>query len=169
VAVEIHGLVEVDTGSTPIRIWTGEGDLTAGGETYQGMASTLEIGPIEAVTGSPDRRLQLRIGAIPMALRAQFLQDPGPRPVTVRLARVSRTGSAPAATLLPTLERGRLSTVTMQEGVLEVEIETYRGDVDLGVPQLWSHEDQQRRYPGDRGLEYMRALARSGITGAWPP
>ena len=51
-----------------------------------------------------------------------------------------------------------------------VEIETQRGDVDRGRPLRWSHEDQQRRFPDDLGMEYMRKLAHDdGIETGWPP
>jgi len=140
------------------------------GQAYQGMSTALEVGTVEVTAGTPDRRLTLRLGTVPMALRSRFLQDDGPRPVRVKLARVTRTsGASPQGTVLQTMHAGRLSTASMQHGVLTVEVETRLGDVDRGVPLQWSHEDQQRRYPGDLGLEHMRALARGGITGAWPP
>ena len=54
-------------------------------------------------------------------------------------------------------------------GGLTVELETLRGDVDHGEIRYWSHEDQERRFPGDKGFEYMRQLAGKGTETGWPP
>ena len=69
----------------------------------------------------------------------------------------------------PLTYNGRLSSPTMVNGRLTVELETLRGDVDHGEILYWSHEDQQRRFPGDKGFEYMRQLAGKGTETGWPP
>ncbi len=150
-----------------LRLWTGVGSVTVGGNTYPGGGQALGVSEYENTTGDPDRRLQIRLSGIPKDLRAQFLQDSGPLPVTVGWIYSQDRGGTWAEA--PISFRGRLSSPTMSEGVLTVEVETQRGDVDRGLPLRWSHEDQQRRFPGDEGLEHMRALSQQGVESSWPP
>lgn len=164
---EIHALLNIGPST---NLWTGTEEITFDSRTYIGMGSVLEIGTVEAATDVADTRLELVLGTIPTALRAQFLQDAGPLSVTLRFARVTRdSGTSPTISALPTLMTGKLSTAQMREGILRVEVETVRGDVDRGLPQMWSDQDQQSRSPGDRFFEHMRALANQGIDVAWPP
>ena len=150
-----------------LRLWTGLGSITAGGNTYQGGGKALGVSEYENTTGDPDRRLQIRLSGIPADMRAQFLQDSGPLPVTVGWIYSQDRGGTWAE--VPIKFRGRLSSPSLVAGQLTVEVETQRGDVDQGIPLRWSHEDQQRRFPGDKGLEYMRALSQQGVESSWPP
>ena len=166
-----QNLIRIDT-DPELRLWTGYGELTLAGKTYQGGGAALEVSEVETASGAPDRRVTLRLSAIPRAARRQFLQDVGPRQVTVEWVYSRDRGASwhliPNAAA-PLSFKGRLSTPSLSQGGLTVEVETLRGDVDRGQPRRWSHEDQQRRYAGDDGLEYMRVLAReSGVNTGWP-
>ena len=163
--MDVQNLVHLET-DPPHRLWTGSGDLVWSGHTWRGSA-VLDIGEAEQSSGTPDRRLTIGISGIPIDLRSQFLQDPGPAQVTISWISSTDQGVTWAAT--PLVMQGRLSGPVMRDGVLVVEIETALGDVDRGRPAYWSHEDQQRRHPGDRGLEYMRDLSGRGIETGWPP
>ena len=155
----------------PLRLWTGYGPLTFGNQTYQGAGAVLGVSEVETALGEPDKRVTLHLSGIPRPLRRTFLQDAGPKEVLIEwifsLDRGKTWSKAPNTT--PFAFRGRLSTPSMTQGMLTVEVETMRGDVDRGRPLRWSHEDQQQRHPGDLGMTYMRALANEGVTTAWPP
>ena len=125
------------------------------------------MGEVELVSGNPDQRLTITLSSIPPSVRAEFLQDVGAVEVEVSLIySVDRGATWRSA---PLSYSGRLSSPTMVNGRLTVELETLRGDVDHGEIRYWSHEDQERRYPGDKGLEYMRQLAQKGTETGWPP
>lgn len=163
----IQNLITVEY-ETVLRLWTGEGDLEFGGQTWRGGGAALRVSEVETASGEPDRRVTLTLSGIPRDLRREFLQDEGPLPVTVGW--IYSTDRGGTWTEIPISFRGRLSTPALSDGVLTVEIETQRGDVDRGRPLRWSHEDQQRRFPGDLGMEYMRKLAHDdGIETGWPP
>ena len=63
---------------------------------------------------------------------------------------------------------GQLSRPIIKSQTYQIEVETVHGDVDRGEVQYWSDEDQKAKYPGDKGMEYMRKLS-EGIDIKWPP
>ena len=164
-ATWIQYIVDIAT-NPPERFWTGVGRLTYQGLQYEGGGQLINVSNLE-VSFEPDRRTEIAISAIPTALRSKFLQDVGAALVTIKLLYSKDNGQ----TWLPSaLEfSGRLSTPTMVDGILSVEIETLRGDIDRGLVLFWSDEDQQKRSPGDLGMSYMRQLAQQGIETGWPP
>ena len=152
----------------PLRLWTGPGSLTLDEQTYLGGGQALGVSEYERASGEPDRRLRITLTGIPTTLRARFLLDSGPLPVTVEWIHSADRGKT--WTKVPALAlRGRMSSPSLAGGSVTIEIETQRGDVERGRPLRWSHEDQQRRHPGDLGLEHMRALSQQGVDTKWPP
>ena len=163
----IQNLITVETDPVT-RLWTGVGSLTIGGHGFTGGGAALSVSAMELTSGEPDRRMKIEISGIPNSLRGKFLQDIGPLPVLIEWVWSSDSG-ATWNKLRDIQFRGRLSSPSFANGVFSVELETYRGDVDRGAPRLWSHEVQQRRTAGDKGMEYMRLLSREGIETGWPP
>ena len=147
------------------RFWSGESDLTIGGETYQGR-SFISLSTAEASIDAPRRRMTASFPAVDPALRAEFGQDPGPLVVEIRW--IYSLDNGQTWLFVPRKFIGRLSSPIIREGVYTIEIETFGGDVDRGRPLRWSDEDQRRRFPGDRGMEYMRELE-EGVVNRWPP
>ena len=147
------------------RFWSGEGDLTIGGEVYQGN-NFISLSTAEASLDAPRRRMTASFPAIDAALRAALMQDPGPLVVEIRW--IYSLDHGQTWLFVPRKFVGRLSSPVIRAGTYTIEIETFGGDVDRGRPLRWSDEDQQRRFPGDRGMEYMRELS-EGIDTKWPP
>ena len=135
------------------------------GTVYQGRPF-IQLSRAETTLGAPDRRLTASFPVTDAQLRQELLQDPGPLTVVIRSVYSSDGGLT--WSIVPTKFVGRLSKPVIKGGLYTIEIETYGGDVDRGRPLKWSDEDQRARYPGDKGLEYMRQLA-SGIDTRWPP
>ena len=164
-------LIQIETDTDPERYWTGQADLSfqVSGEStphnWVGAGSIFQISNLEI--GEPDRRLTIQLSAIPTARRSYFLQDYGPKKVQIWWIFSLDNGQTWHEAPLKFI--GRLSSPLMEDGELRVEIETLRGDVDHGTPKRWSHEDQQRRFTGDKGFEYMRALSQQGVDTTWPP
>ena len=162
----LQNLITINTNPV-LLLWSGHGRLRLAGVNYEGGGQALSIGEAETVSGEPDRRMTIQLSGIPAAIRQQFLQDVGPAAVTVEWIYSENSGKDWVK--IPVAFRGRLSTPNLSEGVLTIEIETPRGDVDRGRPLRWSHEDQQRRFAGDKGMEHMSALAQGGVDTSWPP
>ena len=164
-SAQIHNLVTVQS-TVPIRLWTGQGDLVFGGETFRGSGGALSVSELELTSKEPDRRLQIILSGVSPSSRAQFIQDLGPLLVIVKWIRSADHGETWTETAS---FQGRLSTPNIQDGGISIEVETEKGDVDRGQAIRWSHEDQLRRYPGDLGMEHFRALSQQGIDTTWPP
>ena len=134
------------------------------GTVYQGRPF-ITLSRAESSLGQPDRRLTASFPVTDPELRAALLVDPGPLEIVIRSVFSNDRGQS--WSVVPNKLVGRLSRPVIKNGVYTIEIETHAGDVDRGRPLKWSDEDQRARYPGDRGLEYMRQLA-SGINTRWP-
>ena len=159
----VHWLANfVDSG---YRFWSGDGNLTIGGVTYQGR-NFISLSTAEASLDAPRRRMTASFTIFDSTLRRALLQDPGP--LTVEIRWIYSIDNGVNWLMVPRRFVGRLSTPVIRDGRYTIEIETYGGDVDRGRPLKWSHEDQMRRFPGDRGLEYMRAIS-EGVEISWPP
>ena len=152
----------VDSG---YRFWSGDGDITIGGVTYQGR-NFISLSTAEASLEAPRRRMTASFTIFDSTLRRALLQDPGP--LTVEIRWIYSIDNGVTWLIVPRRFVGRLSTPVIRDGTYTIEIETYGGDIDRGRPLKWSHEDQIRRFPGDRGLEYMRAIS-EGVEITWPP
>ena len=163
----VHWLATIPHSRPFLRFWSGDYDLTFDGETYQGR-NFVNLSPAEAGIGSPNTRLVASFSVVDPTLRAAFLQDLGPVMVTIEYIYSADGGLS--YQIIPGGRKfvGRMSNPVIKDGIYRVELETYGGDVDRGRPLRWSHEDQLRRYPGDKGLEFMRELE-EGVEVKWPP
>ena len=166
----------ITRGDTVIdRIWQGQGDLTIGGVTYTGSRTgdqrqLVEVSPSEVSLDAPNNRTRIIFASGKAGILADhaLLDDPGPVRVTIGWIVNKARGNPSQWQVLPRTESGYLSDGTWSNSVYSCEVESYRGDVDLGRPEQWSDAAQQAAYPGDKGLEYTSQLA-DGFETTWPP
>ena len=161
-------LAQID--ATPVeRYWSGDTPLTYGGNTYSSIGKVLGVGVSEQRVDVPNIRLQIAIDLSETTVRAKFLQDRGPLDTTVTFIKSTDNGATWSAT--GWILQGKLSTPDIRDEVLTVEVETFKGDVDRGRIVVWSHEEQQRRHPGDKGLAYLRPTTHQNPKRnlRWPP
>lgn len=155
--------------NTGRRFWSGDTDLTFESETWE-AAAAIRLEDITDQLGSPARRVRANFRVTDPNIRAVFLQDIGPEPVTLRW--ISSDDRGISWTLIPIIFVGRVSVSNMRDGLFSCEFETYTGSVDKGLPKKWSHESQMSRVPGqvDRFLEMTRAIeAGAEREISWPP
>lgn len=176
--VKLDGIAEVDddgdyTGKrVPYRLWSGEGVVRIDGESYQGVStgqgSLMRISRVEDVIGAPTSRTTVDIAVPPNVIREMLDIDVGP--IDVDLRYITSTDNGKNWTVLPVGVHGQLSrpTYSVEGSIYTVEIETWSGDADRGIPKKWSHETQNSEFPNDLGMEFMRPLADS-FEGSWPP
>lgn len=164
-SVFLEGVVlgQTYTSSDDFHIWDGEEPLTItppGGvaTTFDPVGYALSVGIIETKTGIPDQRMQVSLGVDDDNTKAKTIlaQDFGPLPLELRYLASNNGGKTWG--FLPIYRKGRASNMQWDSGVLSVEMETPRGDITRGVPRFWSHELQQKRYPGDKGLEFLSRM-----------
>ena len=174
-----HWLIEVeattavgDEAASPIRRWwSGQRDLTFDSKTWEGTASDDEHGSLVTVSsvqetsGIPDKRLRIQLNVTNDSVRALLARDIGTPKVTLQFiwSRDNRTWQR-----IPRQYRGNVSNVTLNNGLLDVEIETRSGDVDKGLVIYWNDESHRSRHPTDTGFRHLRNLQTEGALIKWP-
>jgi len=161
-----HWLAEFPDSTPVYRFWSGDGDLTLDGKDYQGR-NFISLSTAETSLDAPNTRLTASFAVAEPGLRQALMQDPGA--LTVIIEWIASIDQGQSWRRVPRKFVGRLSQPVIKDGIYTIEIETFGGDVDRGRPLKWSHEDQQQRHSGDRGLEYMRQLSEGISTARWPP
>lgn len=145
--------VELDLSPDPLHFWTGEGEVTVDGITYQSAEGIIRFSPMQAGT-SIDQRTRIAFPVIDEASRVALLAG-----VPADDARVVLLLSNDYRTFLREVQiEGTVSDVRVDALIGSFEIETAAGDVDRRRPVFISHESQLAAYPGDMGLKDMAAL-----------
>lgn len=166
-----HWLVELDFSTGIVRGTTAPIDVTASGNTYTGLGSFLSVGPVRESEDSAADRITISIPVVNSAMLAATLGDAGTYrgraarlylqlfdeafvPVGPRVARWSgymepvRITRSPAG-LGDGNASGTIELPCQRAGMARAR--NYQG---LRI----THAQQQARYPGDLGLQYMQAL-----------
>ena len=153
-----------------LRLWSGMGDLTYGGNVFQGVTGAsgafAGISAVEQTLGSPVSRVEAILMVPPAAVREILSFDAGP--VNVDIQFIFSADYGDTWNDAPVSVHGRLSNPRLDNGVYTVEIETWTGDADRGTPKLWSDDAQKTEYPGDKAFQFAAQLE-SGIEARWPP
>lgn len=147
-------------GGGPVFAWTGTGPLTWNGDVYvgTGMLGDVEVAS-EIKNGLSSGATFSLVGLDPAMLALALTEDYSKRKCWARLAFFTEAG-----VLIPDpvcLFAGRMSVMTPTKDPKggSITLEAERGDYD---PRPWgalqSNVDQQRRWPGDRGMEYAARL-----------
>ena len=143
-----------------------------GDPVYLGLQPVfLGASPAAQAAGEPAARVSIELDATELGFRVAILSaDPGPAPVDVWTATpmVRPDVGAPPWRVLRHVG-GRLSASGVSGGIWRAEVETWSGDLDRQPRLDWSDAAQRRRHPGDRGFEYLAALATMHRRLRWPP
>ena len=153
----------VTIGYTPAkRVCTFEGDVTIGGNTFEG-GKLIRVGRLSLAREAPDRRMTLTLAALESADLTLYLQDHGPVTVTVEWV-ASQDGAT--WTLLPKKHVGVQSGIVVTGGQAELTVETAKGTIWAGEPLVMSDATQREKYKTptpDRGFEYIERFKSEGI------
>ena len=154
-------------GEVVSRYWSGEGDLEIDGHVWRGTrhedgGQLARVGAVEFTQSVAGRRVVIEMAVTAEAVRRLVQVDLGA--IGIVVGWVYRD-SAGFWQRVPRFYSGRIGRSGVKNGVFSVEVETYLGDVDRGVPLYWSHETAA---DGDLYAEQARRLA-SGIDTRWPP
>jgi len=158
--------VELDFASGPVRCWTGVGPVTAAmpGEaavTWEGVG---DLGRIEAVAESSDRRqngVRFALSGVNNALLGTALtEDYQGRRARMWIAFVDAAGAIIAD---PVPVFGGLMDVMETAdgdatGTITLDCESREAQLARASTSLLTDQEQQRLYPGDRGLEFVQEL-----------
>lgn len=159
------------TGS--LRLWTGIGPLDWAGDTYTGAGDLLSIGASEETDEVKAAGLEVRLAGVkPGSIAHALAEVERNRRGAIYFGLLDELGA-----IIPDpwpWFRGLLDSCAIDDGeetatiVLSYEHEL----IDLERPRdsRWTHEEQQRLFPNDTGLRYIKELQDKVLrwgSGAW--
>ena len=144
-----------------LRLWSGLGSITWGGQTWVGAGTLMGIGAIEESADVVATGTTISLSGIPTDLVSLCLADARQgMPGKVWIGFMSAAGAVIADPILAFA--GRLDVPSIMDGAERCEIQiTYESRlIDLNRSREWryTHESQQQFSAGDRGFEYVSAL-----------
>lgn len=165
----VHWLADLDFSGGMVRVTTAPVNVTSGGNTYTGLGSLLEVAPLSMSEEVLADKLTLSIPITSTAMLASVLGDASTyrgRAVTLWLQIFSAT-YAPAGAAVKAwkgyMQPARVTRKPRIDGVGSGRIELPCARSGMARARHYqglrlTNAQQQQRYSGDKGLEYMQAL-----------
>lgn len=160
-AVAEAALVLMDFATGAKRWWTGFGDLTHAGYTWQGVGDLIEIGAASTSYQINADPMTFTLAATPemMALaRASTTAVRGRQVIVYTQLFAQATGQpmgSPIALFSGTMWQLTYTASAATGRQITLQAEGLFARRNAAPRGLWTDRDQQARYPGDRGCERM--------------
>lgn len=162
-------LFDLDFATGPARFWTGIGPLGWAGMTFHGLGELLKLSAIAETSEVASKGVTLTLTGLPVeslgTLDGDRYQN---RTGRIWLAVFDADGATMVEDPVP-IFRGRMDTLACEEGSTATATLTMESRlVDLERPRIrrYTNADQQQIHPGDRGFEFVEAVA-SGVEVTW--
>jgi hypothetical protein len=155
--VEPFFAVELYFPTETLRLWTGNYNITISGNVYLGAGDVLSLSEIQETGDIQAAGATLGITGIPsnylsMALSTQYQG---------RACRIY-FGIVSSPSNMVEVFSGEIDTMDIDERgdtcAIMVSVENILVLLERPVVRRFTHEDQQTRYPGDLGLEFVASL-----------
>jgi len=151
-------LVFMDFPSAARRFWTGVGNLSWGGNTYQGAGDLLTITEVSEVVGVEARGAQVVLSGIDQNNLSDALAENYRRKaLKYWLALVNKDRSIIGDPVL--LFSGKMSKATIYEGgqssTIEMVAENDLAGFNRAKELRWNDQDQRRLHPGDSFFKFL--------------
>ena len=162
--------VEMLFDSAPLRVCSAGYNVDWNGFTWQGVGALGALEEVKEAEGGEVTGLGFVISGVPSSHIAIALgENYQGRVVNVYIGFLNLPTHAILAD--PVLEwSGRLDQMTVADegefATIRVTAENELFDFARPAPLYWSNEDQQKLYPGDRGLEFAAQLTERALV--WP-
>jgi hypothetical protein len=148
---------ELDFASGYLRVCNGAHDVTWNGLTWAGWGRVVNRSTIEESGGFSAPQVTLTLGAVDPSIAAIALGEQyRNRPARIWVAPLDVDGTVMADPAGPWLYR--MDTMPMNIGEtasIAVTLSTIEEQWKRAPGGRVNHQDQQARFPGDRGLEYL--------------
>lgn len=163
-------LVYLDFAAGPVRVWSGLGDLSWGGFTWQGVGSLGQIEPLSESQNFVANGATLKLSGIPSDLIALALgQHYQGRKAVIYFGALNAAGAVivdPVA-----MFGGSMDTMEIDEGgetsTISVRVESEAVSLKIAREWRYTHEDQRIDYPADTFFRYVAGLQDKQIV--WKP
>ncbi len=155
--VEPFYAVDLEFATGPLYLWSGLGEKVIDGKTYIGAGAFLKIDQIEETAEIAARGATLSLSGVPGEMLSLALTEP----YQGRLCRLY-FGFVGAEDDMAEVFTGYMDQMNIEEGpdTSTVALTVENRLVDLERPRVrrFTNNDQQSRFPGDKGLEFVDAL-----------
>jgi hypothetical protein len=147
--------------SGAVRYWSGYGTITIDGNPYQGIGVLGAVSAVEETEDLSARGVTIQLSGIPSALISLALdEDYQGRTASIMFGSLNETTGAVISSI--TVFSGRMDVMTItddgQSAVINFAVENKLIDFQRTRESRYTHEEQLRRYPADKGLEYVAGL-----------
>ncbi len=156
--------LEFDTGDVNLHSQLGE--IAWGGDTYTGAGDIGGISPVDEDSELSRSTLQLTLRGLPTDLVSivgnEHYQG---RPATIYLGYLDQTTHVLVSDPL-VIYRGRMDVATTEVGetlTVTLAVESRFAAWDRPLVRRYNNADQQGRYPGDKGLEFVEQTTEKQI------
>lgn len=159
--VRIAFLAQLEFPSGTLYVWTGVGDLSWGAQTWTGVGTFGGISDISEAAGIEAPGVDLELSGTPSATLALALADDYQgHPVKVYQALFDAAGAVIVDPVL--VFSGRMDVMQITDagetGVISLSCESESIDLDRKRVLRYTHEEQQRLFAGDLGLEFVTSM-----------
>ncbi|CAB4139399.1 hypothetical protein UFOVP346_43 [uncultured Caudovirales phage] len=149
--------VDLDFTSGSIYLWSGYGDLVIGSKTYLGAGNLLNVSTIEETSELEARGATISLSGVPSQYLAVALAEPFQgRPCRIYFGVTSNPSE------YVEVFSGEVDQMPIEEGaescVISVTVENIMVRFERPVVLRLTKEDQQSRFPTDKGLNYVASL-----------
>ncbi len=175
--VKMSYLVLFDFDGEPVRVWTGFGRITSGGYTWEGIGALASITGLEQAVNGEAPQATFTVAAIdPDIIRLtreefktkardrlarvylQFHNDANDKPLTLYDAPYAIWSGRMKAAAFDIKSDGTREVSVMCESLFSLR--------SRPVVSQYTDADQQRRFPGDLGFNFVASLRNKVVT--WP-
>lgn len=161
-------LAELDFVSGTKRLWSGIGNLLWNSETWEGTGDLGRVSSIEETVELRAAGMALQLAGVDTSDLAEVIAEP----IQGRRAKLYIGFRDSAFQLISDpiiIFDGRMDTIEIVDGgptaTITMKVENRLRDLERARTRRYTDADQQARFPGDVGLQYVPALQEIDI--AW--
>jgi hypothetical protein len=155
--IEPFFAVDLDFDSGTLRLWTGIGTRSINGEDYIGAGNFLQISDMQETAEIQAAGATLTLSGIPSELLSLALTEPyQQRPSRIYFGLVGSEAD------MAEVFTARMDQMTIEEGpetcIIQLTVENVLVDLERPRVLRYTNNDQQSRFPGDRGFEFVETI-----------
>jgi hypothetical protein len=159
--VEPFYAVEIDLDSGPLRLWTGYGDRTIGGNTYTGGGNLVAISGLEEVADLSAKNITLTLNGMPSSVVSLALQEPYQR----RKVRVL-WGVRGVSDFVEVFS-GSLNQMVIEDGpdsgTISVTVDSKLVELERASNRRYTSLSHKTRYPTDTFFDFVAQIQDKGV------
>ena len=155
--VEPFYAVDLEFASGALYLWSGRGNRIINGNEYIGAGTFLKVDSIEETAEIAAKGATLTLSGIPEELLALALTEP----YQGRVCRI-HFGFVGEEADMAEVFTGTMDQMNIDEGAetstIALSVENRLLDLERARVRRYTNNDQQSRFPGDKGLEFVESL-----------